>query len=84
METLTMSARERGRLGVMTQVKKQGLRLVEAARLMRVSYRQAKRIWRRYQQDGDRGLIHGNRGRVSNRKKPDEERRRIVDRYRER
>lgn len=84
METLTMSARERGRLGVMTQVKKQGLRLVEAARLMRVSYRQAKRIWRRYRQDGDRGLIHGNRGRASNRKKPEEERRRIVDRYQER
>ena len=47
METLTMSARKRGRLGVMTQVKKQGLRLVEAARLMRVSYRQAKLFWRR-------------------------------------
>ena len=83
METLKMSAKERGRVGVMTQVKK-GLRLVEAARLMRVSYRQAKRIWRRYQQAGDRGLVHGHRGRVSNRKRPEEERQRIVERYLER
>ncbi len=43
METLTMSARKRGRLCVMTQVRKQGLRLG----LMRVSYRQAKLFWRR-------------------------------------
>ena len=83
METLKMSAKERGRVGVMTQVKK-GLRLVEAARLMRVSYRQAKRIWRRYQQAGDRGLVHGHPGRVSNRKRPEEERQRIVERYLER
>lgn len=83
METLKMSAKERGRVGVMTQVKK-GLRLVEAARLMRVSYRQAKRIWRRYQQAGDRGLVHGHRGRVSNRKRPEEEHQRIVERYLER
>jgi transposase len=38
------------------------LTLMDAAKRMRVSYRQAKRINKRYRKKGDIGLQHGNRG----------------------
>jgi transposase len=43
------------------------LRLREAAELLELSYRQAKRIWARYRAGGAKALQHGNCGRVSNR-----------------
>jgi transposase len=43
--------------------------LVDAAELMGVSYRQAKRLWKRYRKQGAKGLKHGNAGRASNRAK---------------
>jgi transposase len=41
--------------------------VVDAARLLRVSYRQAKRLWKHYREKGASGLKHGNAGRPSNR-----------------
>jgi hypothetical protein len=70
METLTMSWKERKRLTVMAGVRGQELTLVQAAELMGVCYRQSKRIWRRYQADGDAGLVHRLRGKPSARRKP--------------
>lgn len=40
------------------------LKLGEVAKRMEVSYRQAKRIWRRYKRETDIGLIHHNRGKT--------------------
>ena len=40
-----MSKRELQRGGVLARVKAGGLRLTDGAVLMRVSYRQAKRLW---------------------------------------
>jgi hypothetical protein len=57
-----MSRKERARLTVMVGVTKQELTLVQAAELMAVGYRQSKRIWQRYQADGDAGLVHRLRG----------------------
>jgi hypothetical protein len=37
---------------------------------MRVGYRQAKRVWRRYQDEGDAGLVHRLRGKPGLRCKP--------------
>jgi hypothetical protein len=56
METLTMSRKERERMTVMAGVSQQELTLVAAGELMGVCYRRSKRIWRRYQSDGDAGL----------------------------
>jgi len=42
-----MSKSELGRVGVLARVRSKQLRLVDAHRLMRVSYRQAKRVWKR-------------------------------------
>jgi len=48
-------------------VKSGELRVVDAARLMRLSYRQAKRLWRRYRKEGAAGLKHRSAGGQSNR-----------------
>jgi transposase len=70
MGTLTMSRKERERLKVMAGIQEQELTLVQASQLLGVSYRQSKRIWQRYQADGDAGLVHRLRGKPSARRKP--------------
>ena len=55
-----------------------GLKLSDADVLLGLSYRQTKRLWRRYQQVGSKGLKHGNAGRPSNRSKPVKLRRRVL------
>jgi transposase len=82
METLNMSRKERNRLAVMGQVKHRKLSLREAAEVMVLSYRQAKRVWRRYQAEGDAGLVHGLRGQPSARRKDARLRAQILARYR--
>src|SRR6266853_3739425 len=62
-----MSKGELERVGVLARVRSKQLLVVDAARLMRVSYRQAKRLWKRYREDGAAGLKHGSAGRSSNR-----------------
>jgi transposase len=56
-----MSGRELKRLGVLARVEKEALNLVNAAEILGLSYRQAKRIWRRYQEEGAEGLQHSQR-----------------------
>jgi hypothetical protein len=46
--------------------------------MLRLSYRQTKRLWRRYRQEGIQGLKHGNAGRPSNRSKPRQLGRRVL------
>jgi len=65
-----MSGKERDRMTVMVGVREQKLTLMQACELMDVGYRQSKRIWKRYQADGDAGLVHRLRGRASGRRKP--------------
>src|ERR1022692_5064993 len=81
METLTMSWKERKRMTVMAGVREEELTLVQAGELMAVGYRQSKRIWRRYQADGDAGLVHRLRGQPSARRKPPELRALALARY---
>ena len=64
-----MSKRELSRVGVMARIKSGELTLVDATKLLRRSYRQVKRIWKRYQEEGARGLKHRSAGRKSNRSK---------------
>ena len=78
-----MSRKERDRLTIMTGVKRQELTLVQAGALMAVCYRQSKRIWRRYQDAGDAGLVHRLRGKPSARRKPPELRAQALARYAE-
>ena len=78
-----MSRKERERLTVMVGVTDQKLTLVQASELMRVCYRQSKRIWRRYQADGDAGLVHRLRGKPSARRKPSALRTQVLALYAE-
>ena len=78
-----MSRKERDRMTIMTGVKRQELTLVQASELMRVCYRQSKRIWKRYQTDGDVGLVHRLRGKPSARRKPPQLRAQALARYAE-
>src|SRR6266566_1027823 len=74
-----MSSRELERVEVMGRVASGGLKLMDAAAMLQLSYRQVKRLWRRYQQVGRKGLKHGNAGRPSNRGKPMKLRRRVLN-----
>jgi hypothetical protein len=52
----------------MEMVKQGKMRLKLASVELKISYRQAKRIYSAYQEGGDAALIHGNAGKASNRK----------------
>lgn len=66
-DILAMSQKERHRKVILEGVKTNTYTLVEAAKRMKISYRQTKRIWKKYQEEGDTGLVHQNRGKSSNR-----------------
>ena len=78
-----MNDKELRRGEVLGRVKRGELKLSEAARMLDISYRQTKRIWRRYSAGGTKALKHGNVGRVSNRAKPAEVRKRVLQLVRE-
>ena len=65
-----MSEQEMRRAAVLAQVQSGAWTLVEAAERMELSYRQAKRVWKRYRSQGAVGLVHGSAGGSSNRAKP--------------
>lgn len=78
-----MSEQELGRAEVLGRVKAGELGVEEAAELLGLSYRQGKRLWRRYREGGARALQHGNAGRRSNRAKPREFREQVLRRVRD-
>jgi hypothetical protein len=78
-----LSKRELQRAGVLARVKAGELLLKNGAELMRTSYRNAKRLWKRYQAGGAAALKHGNAGRKSNRARPAKERHKILKLVRE-
>ena len=67
METISMSKSERKRLAVMSQVVSGKLSLQAASGLLGLSYRQTKRVLSKYRAEGDQGVVHGLRGKASNR-----------------
>ena len=73
-----MSSRELERVEVMGRVAQRDLKLRDAAAVLGLSYRQAKRLWRRYREAGAEGLKHGNAGRESNRGPAKKVRRRVL------
>jgi transposase len=73
-----LSAREVDRAGVLRRVQEGKLKLVSAAEMLEISYRQAKRIWKRYQRQGVAGLKHRAAGRRSNHAKEEKFRRQVL------
>ncbi|MGH9387967.1 MAG: ISNCY family transposase, partial [Vicinamibacterales bacterium] len=78
-----MSARELTRVEVLSRVKVGTLSLRSAATLLAVSYRQAKRLARRYRAEGATGLKHRSAGSPSNHARPPAERERALALVRE-
>ena len=83
MGRTAMSASELRRVGVMARVKSGTLKLGSAAQLLGISYRQAKRLYRRYQAEGAKGLTHRSAGRRSNRATGSKTRTRVLALVRE-
>jgi hypothetical protein len=73
-----MSVTELKRAEVLGRGKAGDLTLRAASAVMRVSYRQAKRIWKRFRRKGAVGLRHKSVGRRSNRRKPAAFRQRVL------
>ena len=73
-----MSKKELGRVEVLARVKSRQLKVIDAGSLLGVSYRQAKRLWKRYREEGAKGLKHRSAGRTSVRAKPAGFRRRVL------
>lgn len=78
-----MSERELRRVAMLGRVAAGELKLVQAAELWELTYRQGKRIWRRYREEGAEGLVHRSAGRPSNRSYPERWRRRVLRLVRE-
>jgi transposase len=76
-----MGQKELLRGKVMELVKRGKLSIGAAAKELKVSYRQGRRIYASYVREGDRALIHGNTGKPSNRKTAEEIREQAVKAY---
>jgi transposase InsO family protein len=81
-DRILMSQRERDVLKVMSLVVSGKRTQVEAARLLKRSERQVRRIQRRVEESGDAGVVHGLRGRGSNNGTSKATRARAVSLYR--
>jgi len=78
-----MSKQELRRVEVFSRVASKELKLVDAAQLIELSYRQTKRIWQRYQKEGAEGLQHRSAGVESNRARPSQFRAQVLELVRE-
>jgi transposase len=78
-ESITMSSREQRRAWVLSKLMANELEPAEAARLLGLSVRSIRRLRARVERDGPAGLVHGNRGRVSSRRIPDQTRAKVLE-----
>jgi Helix-turn-helix domain len=83
-ERIELSTKERDRLKVLQQVEEGHLKRIEAARRLRLSDHQVRRLQSRLRAQGDGGIVHRLRGRRSNRKICEELARRAVQQLRQR
>lgn len=81
-DRIAMSQRERDVLAVMRGVLSGDRTQAEAARLLKRSVRQVRRLQRRLEADGDGSLVHGLRGRPSNHRHEATLRQRVLKAYR--
>ena len=67
-ERMALSQRERDRIRVLHEVKQGHVSQMEAAKRLKLSDRQVRRLLLRIAKCGDRAMVHGLRGRPSNRR----------------
>ena len=78
-DIISMSQKERGRHHALRMVLEGRISLGQAGTLMGVGYRQAKRLFKKFREQGARGLAHGNRGRPAPNALPQEIKERVID-----
>lgn len=79
MDPLNMSQKEVDRYDIISQVLRKQLNGTEAANLLEVTTRHVRRLKKRVDKHGAKGLIHASRGKPSNRKMDKKKRSKIVD-----
>jgi hypothetical protein len=82
MEQLVMNRKERERLVALSRVKDKELLRRDAASVLGLSLRQVHRLYLRYLLEGDQGLVHRARGKLSVRRIDATERQRALELYR--
>jgi len=83
-ERIALSQRERDRLKVLHEIQQKHLTQIAGAQRLKISDRQVRRMLLRLRQRGDPSLVHGLRGRPSNRKLPARLEHKIVARLQQR
>jgi transposase len=83
-ERIALSQRERDRLRVLHEIRQKHITQREAARRLKISERHVRRLLVAVEKRGDRALLHGLRGRPSNRRLAVRWERQILTRVRER
>jgi hypothetical protein len=83
-ERIALSQRERDRLRVLHEIKRKQITQIEAARRLKLSDRHIRRLLAAVVQRGDRAVVHGLRGRASNRKLTSRWQLKIMSRVRQR
>jgi len=78
---LLMSSKERQRKVEFGGVLEGRMTIREVSDRLELSYRQSRRSYKRFREEGDAGLVHRGRGRRSNRATPDEFRGVVLERY---
>jgi len=83
-ETLSMSQKERQRHHLLKMVVEGRITLKQAGQRMEVSYRHAKRLKKRFLEQGAKSLVHGNRGRTPPNALKPETRQKVIELAQER
>jgi len=83
-DTITLTAKEHRRAQVLARVVEGTITLQEAATVLDISLRQARRLKGQLAREGPAGLVHGNRGQPSTRRIAEAIRQRVVERFRTR
>lgn len=78
-EKVTLNKREQERLMILNKVEKGIMTGIEAAEVMELSLRHARRLLAAYRKEGSAALAHGNRGRKPHNALDDAVKRRIVE-----
>jgi len=79
MAFLQMNKKEIDRYGILNRLFQKELNGTEAAEMLNLTTRHIRRLKTKVRDKGAAGLIHGNRGKPSNRKIPEEEQKRIKE-----
>jgi transposase len=82
-DLLIMSKKELKRKGIFDLIKNGCITQKDASKRLGISYRQTRRSYQRYLQEGDLGLIHRSRGKASHRAIPFVIKQKVLELYEE-